>query len=731
MQKPIPQTRDIVLVGGGHTHALVLRMWGMKPLPGVRLTLIDPAPTTSYSGMLPGFIAGHYEREELEIDLVRLARFAGARLILSRAESLDLDKKQVAVAGRPPVGFDLLSLDVGAHGNLADIPGFDQYGVAAKPLDLLAEHWTAFRDTLKQGAKANAVVIGAGVAGTELAMAMHFGARKKGADLDVVIVDRSVARPNLLSSTIRLLQDSMAAAGIRVLDHQDILKVEKQSVFLGDGTRLPADITVGAGGPRPYAWLGRTGLATEAGYVCVGPTLQSVTDESVFAVGDCAHLAFAPRPKAGVYAVRAAPILYANLRAALDAGRWRRFRPQRNYLKLISMGSKTAVADKRISLSGRWLWHLKHWIDQRFMEQFQKLEPMRQRVLPARSAPGVAEMLNGPNLCGGCGAKVGPATLGKALSGISSTRSDIVTGAGDDAAVLVAGDERLVITTDHLRAFTDDPYVMTRIAANHALGDVFAMGAEPQAALPAITLPALSNELQARTLDEVMRAANEVFSEAGADIVGGHTSVGAEFSVGFTVTGTTSSTPNTLNGAQEGDVLILTKPIGTGVIMAAEMVMAAKGRDVANALTNMQLSSAKAAEVLVDAHAMTDVTGFGLAGHLFGMLKASSVAAVIDLDKVPILSGAEDLAERGFKSSLNEQNFSHAGPFVEMPDATSAQLLYDPQTAGGLLASVSRKKAEKLVNQLTDCGYEASAIGHIVAGTPGIAVKKTETNGGL
>lgn len=729
MQKPIPQTRDIVLVGGGHTHALVLRMWGMKPLPGVRLTLIDPAPTTSYTGMLPGFIAGHYARDQLEIDLVKLARFAGARFILARAEDVDLEKKQVAVAGRPPVSFDLLSLDVGAHGNLDDIPGFDQYGVAAKPLDLLAEKWAAFRDTLKQGTKRNAVVVGAGVAGTELAMAMRYGAQNRGADLDVVLLDKSIAGPKLRRATIKLLQNSMAAAGIRVLDNCDILKIEKQSVFLSDGTRLTADITIGAAGPRPYTWLESTGLATEAGYVCVGPTLQSITDKSVFAAGDCAHLGFAPRPKAGVYAVRAAPILYANLRAALGAGRWRRFRPQRDYLKLISMGGKTAVADKGISLSGSWLWHLKDRIDRRFMEKFQKLEPMKQKSLRGRSAPGVAEILDGPNLCGGCGAKVGPATLGNALSGVSTTRSDIETGAGDDAAVLVAGDERLVITTDHLRALTEDPYVMTRIAANHALGDVFAMGAEPQAALPALTLPALSEHLQARTLDEVMCAANEVFSKVGADIVGGHTAAGAEFSVGFTVTGKPTSKPIRLDGAQVGDVLILTKPIGTGVIMAAEMVMAAKGRDVAKALASMQLSSAKAAELLSDANAMTDVTGFGLAGHLLGMLKASGVAAVINLDKLPVLSGAEDLAARGYSSSLYAQNTSYAEPSVEAPDIPIARLLYDPQTAGGLLAAVTPGRAEELINQLTDSGYEARAIGHIAAGTPGIVVKMMETSG--
>src|SRR6056297_2587770 len=113
MQAGIPETRDLVLVGGGHTHALVMRSWGMAPVPGVRVTVIDPGPLTAYSGMLPGFVAGHYSRGDLDIDLVKLARFAGARLILGPACGLDLEARLIEVPGRPPVGFDVCSIDIG------------------------------------------------------------------------------------------------------------------------------------------------------------------------------------------------------------------------------------------------------------------------------------------------------------------------------------------------------------------------------------------------------------------------------------------------------------------------------------------------------------------------------------------------------------------------------------------------------------------------------------------
>ena len=127
---PLPLTRDVVLIGGGHTHALVLRMWGMNPLPGARLTLIDPGPKAAYSGMLPGHVAGHYARSELDIDLVRLAGFAGARLVLGAAGHIDLQAQHIHVPGRPPIGFDLASIDIGISSGMPTLAGFSEHDAA-------------------------------------------------------------------------------------------------------------------------------------------------------------------------------------------------------------------------------------------------------------------------------------------------------------------------------------------------------------------------------------------------------------------------------------------------------------------------------------------------------------------------------------------------------------------------------------------------------------------------
>jgi selenide,water dikinase len=313
-------------------------------------------------------------------------------------------------------------------------------------------------------------------------------------------------------------------------------------------------------------------------------------------------------------------------------------------------------------------------------------------------------------MCGGCGAKVGRGTLGAALAGLPATRDDVERGPGDDAAVLRVGGARQVVTVDHLRAVTDDAVLMTRIAAVHALGDVWAMGARPQAVLASLVLPRMSAELQARTLSEIMTTAQEVFGAEGAEIVGGHSSMGAEMTLGFTVTGLLEGPAVTLAGARAGDRLVLTKPLGTGVLLAAHMRGAAAGPDVAAAWESMVRPQGQAARALAGAHSMTDVTGFGLAGHLWGMCAASGVGAELWLDALPLLSGAEALAARGLRSTLYPEN---RAAVPGLPEGARADLLFDPQTCGGLLATVPGGMA---------LPAEAVEIGRITDGPPRIAV---------
>lgn len=729
MQTSLPLTRDLVLIGGGHAHALVLLKWAMKPLAGARLTLIDPNPAAPYTGMLPGHVAGHYDRAALEIDLVRLARHAGARLVMAAATGIDRQARRIQIAGQANIAYDVVSVDIGITSSMPDLPGFTEYAHAAKPLGPFADAWEGFVAGVVSGDRpAKAAVIGGGVAGVELALAMAHRLRgAAGAQAEVTLVEREAQVLGEIGARARAaLHRHLNRQGIHIRCGQPVTEITGEGLTLADGTGIAAGFVTGAAGSRPHAWLADSGLAHQNGYLSVGASLQSTTDPAVFAVGDCAHLAFAPRPKAGVFAVRAAPVLFDNLRAVLSGGRLRDFRPQRDYLKLISTGGKGAVADKfRLTLDGRYLWRLKNHIDRKFMRQFHDLPGMPVAPLPAVMAFGLRdEIAERAPLCGGCGAKLARGALDAALAGLPSPeRADVLIGAGDDAALLVHGAGAQVFTTDHLRAFCDDPFILARIAALHAMGDVWAMGGRPQAALAEIVLPRLGARLAAETLREIMAAAAETFRAEGADVVGGHTSVGADLSVGYALTGLVEGAPITLAGAQPGDVLLLTKPLGSGTVMAAEMRRAARGVWVKAALGHMLTGQGRASSILSGtAHAMTDVTGFGLAGHLLGMLDASGVAARLDLDALPLMEGAADLARQGIRSTIWAANAAAAIRMSGPVQGVAASLLFDPQTSGGLLAAVPAGQAVRLLEELQKAGYPAVKIGEITDGVPQITL---------
>ncbi|WP_112323192.1 selenide, water dikinase SelD [Oceanibium sediminis] len=713
MQRSVPLTKDLVLLGGGHSHALVLRAWGMDPVPGVRVTLINPAPTAPYTGMLPGHVAGHYPRAALDIDLARLARFAGARLVLGAAEQIDPQARTVSVPGRPPIRYDRLSIDIGIHAGLNELPGFAEHGVGVKPLDRFADRWVELLDRVAaSGAAPRIAVIGGGIAGSEIALAMAHRLRGMGVSPSVQVIDTA---PDPLGAAAPGLRRAVLAAfaeyRIETRFGDAPVALDPDSLRLASGQEVATGFTVSAAGARPHEWLAGTGLPLRDGYLPVDSALRVLGHPEIYATGDCAHLSASPRPKAGVYAVRAAPVLHHNLRADLTGRQRRAFRPQKGFLKLVSLGAQRAAGERfGLAFSGPLIWRWKDRIDRRFMERFSALKPMAPPPPPERAAIGVSALMRGQLQCMGCGAKVAQSAL---LPGIGAQARDI----GDDAALLDIGGHRLALSTDHLPAFTEDPLTFARIAATHALGDIWATGAAPRGALVNVILPRMEPLLAQATLGEVMQGLASALNPAGAPILGGHTTFGAELTLGVTVLAEAPA-PKQLTGARPGDVLVLTKPIGSGTLLAGDMALKTSGADLAACLALMGQSQARAAEILSEARAMTDVTGFGLAGHLANIARASGVSAHLELANVPVMAGALALAESGLRSTLYTDNVAGVPEVAAPPRTPRAALLFDPQTAGGLLATLPPENADAALCALTEAGYMAALIGRIADGPP-------------
>jgi selenide, water dikinase len=751
MQAPEqPILRDIVLIGGGHSHVGVLKSFGMKPIPGVRLTLICTDMHTPYSGMLPGYVAGHYDYDAVHIDLSRLAVFSGARLYRDEVIGIDRASKKVLCRNRPPVPYDQLSINIGSTPQLAQVPGAADHAVAVKPIQRFNDRWLSLLERVqKSSAKMTIAVVGAGAGGVELTLAMQHRLRN---ELRALGRNPDELSFHLFTNVADILPTHNAGVRKRfdrVLSERGVIVHRGASVsqvFAGrlqtsSGESFDADeiIWVTRAGGAP--WLQTTGLALdEEGFIKVTDTLQTVTDADIFAAGDIASMVNYKLEKAGVFAVRQGPPLTENLRRAVGGTALEAYHPQTSWLALISTGDKYAVASRGwLGFAGAWVWAWKDWIDRRFMAKFQDFPAMDAHAVSSSAVPSQnsvklsqEESLQAISAiamrCGGCGAKVGATVLSRALSNLHPVdRDDVIIGLKDpdDAAVVrVPAGKAMVHSVDFFRSFIDDPYIFGKVAANHALGDIWAMGAEAQSATAIATVPSGLEAKVEDVLFQMMTGALEVLNEANCALVGGHTGEGKELALGFAVNGLIDDDPKKIlrkNGMQPGDVLILTKPIGTGTLFAAHARLAAKGRWIDGALKSMVISNRLGAKCLTEfgATACTDLTGFGLLGHLVEMTRPSGVDAELNLTNLPLLDGAEECVAQGIVSSLQSANvrlrraLRNQEAMVKHP---RYPLIFDPQTAGGLLASVPADRVDACIASLRGLGYvHTVAIGRIVA----------------
>jgi len=740
-----PVLRDLVLVGGGHSHVGVLKAFGMRPIPGVRLTLICTDTDTPYSGMLPGYVAGHYSFDDVHIDLGRLAAFAGARFYRDQVTGLDRVNRKVLCRHRPAVPYDLLSINIGSTPQLQGVPGAVDNAIAVKPIARFNERWLALLSRVQQHPDSTTVaVVGAGAGGVELLLAMQFRLRQTlmhmGRNPDNVRFHLFTSSADILPTHnpgVRQRFDAvLKQRGVQLHRHAAVTQVSPGRLMAASGEVVDADEIVWVTRAGGAAWLQDTGLALDAdGFIQVNDHLQTVTDPHIFAAGDIASMVNYPLEKAGVFAVRQGPPLTENLRRSVQGAALKAYHPQSRWLALISTGDKFAVASRGwLGFAGAWVWRWKDWIDRRFMRKFQEFPAMPDSAAqgaPATTATGTVQLSAEESLqaisaiamrCGGCGAKVGASVLANALSQLRPVqRSDVLIGLNDpdDAAVVRVPPGMLMVhSVDFFRAFVNDPYRFGQVAANHALGDLWAMGAQAQSATAIATVPPGLESKVEDVLFQMMSGALEVLNEANCALVGGHTGEGQELALGFAVNGLIADDPTQLmrkGGMQPGDALILTKPIGTGTLFAAHARLAAKGRWIEAALQSMVLSNRAGAQCLrgFGVTACTDLTGFGLLGHLVEMTRPSNVDAEIDLSALPLLDGAQECVAAGIVSSLQSANV-RLRRAVRNQEAMVAHprypLIFDPQTAGGLLASVPAERAQDCVTALRALGYVHTTI---------------------
>ena len=390
------QTQHLVLIGGGHAHAIALNLWRSKPLPGVKLarslseetspgslvkiTLISDVQQTPYSGMLPGHVAGFYSYEETHINLANLCQLVGANLIIDRAIDLDLDNNQVICQNSNPISFDYLSIDIGSTPNTITVPGAQDYAIPAKPVPRFLDAWENLLETVnnKPQSTIKLAIVGGGAGGVELALNMQARLSKEmgknyADKLQIHLIHRGY---KLLSEhnpwVSKHLQKILLKKGITLHLKTQVIAVKSHHIICDNHKNIDYDYLFWVTQASAPQWIKKSQLTTDSqGFILVKDTLCSVSHPHVFATGDIATIENYPRPKAGVFAVRQGQPLFTNWQRIIKGQPLRSYIPQKRYLALIGTGDKKAIASW-----GSWgwqsslFWLLKDYIDRKFMNLF-------------------------------------------------------------------------------------------------------------------------------------------------------------------------------------------------------------------------------------------------------------------------------------------------------------------------------------------------------------------------
>jgi len=728
--------RTLLLVGGGHTHSLFLRMLGMSPIEGLSVNLVSDVSHTAYSGMLPGYIAGTYSWEKTHIDLPRLCKFSKANFIQGRASGVNLDEKLIQLESGRELAFDLVSFDIGSTPAVSAINGADEYAIPVKPIPVFIKGWQSILNQSSSGDGLKIVIVGGGAGGVELSMAMQKHLVTKDIGVKVQIVHREDRLLNEYGNkSSELIAAYLEDRGIDFALNEEVVRIEKDRVLCKSGHSFASNATFLVTSASAPQWPGKSGLDVDvAGFIKINRTLQSTSHPFVFASGDIASFTNKELPKAGVFAVRQARPLFNNIKNFLENKKLKAYKPQQKYLSLLGTSTFSALASrgKRASLSSL-MWLLKDHIDRKFMRQFEKLPEPKISVPPLKSPDSQtlkAELRNLKNKsdmrCAGCGAKTNENILMSTLRRIEKKvkkgelPSGVLTDPGklDDAAILspAPSGQMTVQSIDFISALVDDPYLFGQIAVEHAFNDILAMGARPKSAQLLAMLPFAAEHVSKELLYQLLTGAMHRLSSFGAELIGGHTSEGPELGLGVVANGfATAEELLDKNSLEEGQILILNKRLGIGTLFAAHMRLKAKGMWIEEAIQSMLLSNAEAMRVFVSCNlsSCTDITGFGLAGHLLTLLKRSGLGADLYLKDLPILSGALECSSIGIESSLSPENRKNEEEILSAPEFRQHKyypMLFDPQTSGALLAAIPQDRAEECLALLQDKGYPDSRI---------------------
>lgn len=377
---PKTQSPHLVLIGGGHSHAIALNLWSQNPIPEVSITLISDVQQTPYSGMLPGHVAGFYSYGETHINLVNLCQKVGVNLIIDRAIALDLANNQVICQNNDPISFDYLSIDIGSTPDTITVPGANDYAIPAKPVPQFLDAWSNLLATVKNKPRSTMklAIVGGGAGGVELALNMQARllqemGKNYATQLQINLIHRGHKLLSGHNSYVsKRLHKILIKRDIQIHLKTQVTKVNSDHIICDRDKNIDYDYLFWVTQASAPEWIKQSQLTTDSrGFILVKDTLCSVSHPNIFATGDIATMENYCRPKAGVFAVRQGQPLFTNWQNMITGKSLISYVPQTRYLALIGTADKKAIASWGSwgwQSSLFWLW--KDYIDRKFMNLF-------------------------------------------------------------------------------------------------------------------------------------------------------------------------------------------------------------------------------------------------------------------------------------------------------------------------------------------------------------------------
>ncbi len=697
--------KDLVLIGGGHSHLNVLMSFIKKPIPYIRITLVSNTIDTPYSGMLPGFIEGTYSWREVNIDLYKLTLMGNFRFINDDVINLSGNAKIICFKERPSISFDFLSINCGIESNYKQIIGAKKHTIPLKPISKLNFSWLENFKKIKSIA-----IIGGGAAGTEVSLAIRKRLNDKSIKIKIFTGYKGLL-PNFNNISKKKITNILKKNDVKFYENEPVKKITSTFIITDKNFKYKIDKVILATNGIAPNWLKKTDLTLcEKGFIITNNQFQT-NFENIFAAGDVTNFNNLNLQKSGVYAVKSGKILSGNIRSFILKGKLKQYLPQKHLLALIGLSNGQALANKLFfSSTSKLNYKIKKLIDLRFIQKYTKLNSKQ-------SNKKIDDFME----CQGCAAKISPEAIKKTLP------KEIIYNSKDASSIPKF--PKLFHTVDMISSIITDPYKLGMISANHALSDIYSSGSYPISAQMILQLPSSNDEIHSRDIRQIYNGSKKIMDKNSCVINGGHTMIGQDYNpvIGFTIIGKSKLNKNRKNIIY-GDPLFLTGKIGSGLIFAGINTGKIDSYHKLEVIDHMIEGNFRIGKILnkINPLCCTDVTGFGLANHLINLInrEKQSIGFNLELNKIATFKGVKECLKRQIRSTFFEQNFNSAKNSIIFKNNLNNrhEILFDPQTVGGFLFVISKGSIKEVSKLLDDNKVEYSIIGSANNNKPNINI---------